>query len=655
MAAAGTGDEAPLIALRGVSREFPAGEHTIRVLDNIDLEIRRGEMVAIVGPSGSGKSTLMNILGCLDRPTSGRYLYDGQDVAAMPEEDRARLRRAHFGFIFQRYQLLPDLDAQSNVEVPAIYAGMSRSERRSRARGILERLGLGDRTRHRPGALSGGQQQRVSVARALMNGGEVILADEPTGALDSRSGAELLALIDDLHARGHTVIIITHDPAVAERAARIVEISDGRIVADRIQGNARPPAPPSEAAQMERKGPGAAARRITEAFVMAVRALNAHRLRSFLTMLGIIIGIAAVVSVVALGTGSQQQILERIASIGTNTITIRAGTGFGDRRAQAIDTLVVADADALAVEPFAASVSPEISATRAATSAAATAQVSIRGVGTGYFDVGGYTLTRGQLFGAEALDSAAQVAVIDADAARTFFPDGRDPVGQRLMVGRVPLEIVGVVTATSSGFGPQTIRVFVPFTTASLRITGDPQVSSIAVKIRDSVDMAEAEAAIDAIMLARHGKRDFFLSNSDTIRGTITSTARTMTLLVFAIAVISLVVGGIGVMNIMLVSVTERTREIGVRMAVGARRSDIMAQFLTEAVLVCLMGGALGVLLAYGVGEVASRAQDMMRLVYSPLAAVVAFVSSTVIGVTFGFLPARAAARLDPVVALSRE
>ncbi len=649
-----TGQGAPLISLRGIRRDYVAGDQTITVLDGIDLDIRRGEMVAIMGPSGSGKSTLMNILGCLDRPSAGSYLYDGEDVATMPEPDRARLRRAHFGFIFQRYQLLPDLDAVSNVEVPAVYAGMGRTSRHTRARSLLDRLGLGDRTHHRPGELSGGQQQRVSVARALMNGGEVILADEPTGALDSRSGAELLALLDDLHARGHTLIVITHDPAVAERAARIVEIGDGRIVGDRRREGSAAPVAASDPLPGERPGPLAAIGRMAEAFVMAVRALNAHRLRSFLTMLGIIIGIAAVVSVVALGTGSQQQILERIASIGTNTITIRAGTGFGDRRAQAINTLVVADAEALAAESFAASVSPEIITTKPASSGAVSAQVSVRGVGTGYFDVGGYTLTRGQLFGQEALDHIAQVAVIDADAARTFFP-GVDPVGQRLMIGRVPLEVVGVVKATSSGFGPQTIRVFVPFTTAGLRITGDPQVNSIAVKVRDSTTMAEAEAAIDSIMLARHGARDFFLTNSDTIRGTITSTARTMTLLVSAIAVISLIVGGIGVMNIMLVSVTERTREIGVRIAVGARRSDIMAQFLTEAVLVCLLGGLLGIALAYGIGEVASRAQDTMRLSYSTLSAVAAFVSSTAIGVTFGYLPARAAARLDPVVALSRE
>ena len=647
----------PLIALRGIRRDFPAGEERITVLRDIDLDIWRGEMVAIVGASGSGKSTLMNILGCLDRPSGGSYLYAGRDVAGMAEEDRARLRRRHFGFIFQRYQLLPDLDALANVEVPAVYAGAPRGARRRRAAELLARLGLGDRGSHRPGALSGGQQQRVSVARALMNGGEVILADEPTGALDSRSGQDLLDLLEELNRQGHTVIVITHDPGVAARAGRVIELRDGEIVADSRDG--RPPeaapAAPEAAPAPEGRGPLAAAGRFREAFAMALRALGAHRMRSFLTMLGIIIGIASVVSVVALGTGSQEKVLANIASIGTNTITIRAGTGFGDRRSAAIDTLVSADADALAEEDFAASVSPEVNTTSTVIRGNITASVSVRGVGAGYFDVGGYALTAGSLFGAEALQRREQVTVLDTDTAATFFPNGEEPVGQTVLIGRVPVRVIGVVKASGASFGPNTIRMFVPYTTTALRITGSTTLDAISVKVADSFDMSEAEAEIDRILLARHGARDFFLTNSDTIRETITSTARTLTWLVSAIAVISLIVGGIGVMNIMLVSVTERTKEIGVRVAVGARRSDILAQFLTEAVLVCLLGGLLGVALALGLGFVIGRVQDQIALSYSPLTALLAFASSTMIGVTFGFLPARSAARLDPVVALTRE
>lgn len=643
-----------LIVLRGIIRSFPAGEERITVLHDVDLTIRRGEMLAIIGTSGSGKSTLMNIIGCLDRPSSGEYRYNGQDVGTMEEEDRARLRRAHFGFIFQRYQLLPDLDALGNVEVPAIYAGRPAGERRTRARGLLSRLGLSDRTDHRPGQLSGGQQQRVSVARALMNGGEVILADEPTGALDSRSGAELLALLDELNAQGHTIIIVTHDKEVAARAARVVEIRDGHIIADSRNRPIGAQAAP-EAAPVPKTGFMAGAGRMKEAFLMAVRALNAHRLRSFLTMLGIIIGIASVVSVVALGTGSREKVLENISSLGTSTITVRAGSGFGDRRANAINTLVASDADALAEQAFVESVSPEINTNVSASRAGVTASTSVRGVGLDYFNVSGFTLRTGQFFGREALETRAQVAVIDADVQKTFFPDGSDPVGETILLGRVPVQVIGVAVASSPGMGPETPRIYLPYTTVGLRLTGQSKVNSIAVRIPDNVDMTDAEAGIEDLLIQRHGKKDFFLTNSDTIRESLTSTTRTLTFLISSIAIISLIVGGIGVMNIMLVSVTERTKEIGVRVAVGARRSDIIAQFLIEAVLVCLLGGLIGVALAVGIGVGMGQFQNTIRMSYSGTTIALAFLSSTVIGITFGFLPARAASRLDPVVALTRE
>ena len=645
---------APLIELKGIRREFPVGDETLTVLHGIDLTIEAGEMVAIIGTSGSGKSTLMNILGCLDRPSAGTYLYAGQDVGDLSAEGRARLLRRHFGVIFQRYQLLPDLDALANVEVPAIYAGHPAGARRSRAAMLLDRLGLGQRMDHRPRALSGGQQQRVSVARALMNGGEVILADEPTGALDSRSGAELLQLLQELNAEGHTVVIVTHDREVAARAARVIEMRDGRIISD-VRNRVPAPSPQRKPAAPEGTGIAARFGQLAEAFGMAVRALNAHRLRSFLTMLGIIIGIASVVSVVALGTGSKERVLENISSLGTNTITVRPGSGFGDRRAQAIDTLVAADADALSAQPWAASASPEIQTSASITWRGTSASVSVRGVGVEYFDVGGFAVQEGQAFGREALDGRRQVAVLDTEAASAFFPDPASAIGQVLMVGRVPLEVIGVASQTSAGPGPTSPRIFVPYTTVAMRITGQTVVDSISVRVRDDADMAEAEAEIGALLTERHGKKDFFLMNSDTIRSSITSTTQTLTMLISSIAIISLIVGGIGVMNIMLVSVTERTREIGVRMAVGARRADIVAQFLTEAVLVCLLGGLLGVALALGAGALLAQLQVDLRLVYSTPTIVLAFLSSTLIGIVFGFLPARSAARLDPVDALSRE
>ncbi|MCT4372112.1 MacB family efflux pump subunit [Yangia mangrovi] len=642
-----------LIEIKGVERSFTAGEQTVRVLRGIDLAIEAGEMVAIIGQSGSGKSTLMNILGCLDRPSEGSYRFDGRDVQALSDLELAELRRDHFGFIFQRYQLMAELDAVGNVEIPAIYRGAARKARRDRARALLTRLGLGERLGNRPGALSGGQQQRVSVARALINGGEVILADEPTGALDSASGAELMALLRELHAEGHTVILVTHDPQIAEAADRVIEISDGEITADtRKRPYAAPPRIRTEAPAAS--GLGALADRLREATRMALKSMSAHKLRSFLTMLGIIIGITSVVSVVALGNGSQQKVLENIASIGTSTIDIRPGTGFGDRRANRVDTLVGGDAEALDGLAFAASVSPEVSTSATVIHGGTSASASVKGVSAGYFQLGAYTVTEGAAFTQGDLEARAQVAVLDSDAASTFF-GGESPVGQRVMIGRVPLQVIGVVKSSGASFGPQSIKVFTPYTTAMARITGGETVDSISVQVADGYDMTEAETEITEVLTRRHGKVDFFLTNTDTIRETIQSTSKTLTWLISAIALISLFVGGIGVMNIMLVSVTERTREIGIRKAVGARQSDITAQFLIEAVLVCLIGGALGVALAYGLGAVLGVLAPSMRLVYSGATVAAAFGSATLIGVIFGYLPARSAAKLDPVVALARE
>ncbi|MGD9917537.1 MAG: MacB family efflux pump subunit [Paenirhodobacter sp.] len=645
----------PLISARGISRSFPAGEEEITVLRDVDIDIWPGEMVAIIGASGSGKSTLMNILGCLDRPSSGSYRFAGQDVEALGPDALAQLRREHFGFIFQRYQLLPDLDAVGNVEVPAIYAGAARGERRTRATELLDRLGLAERLDHRPGQLSGGQQQRVSVARALMNGGEVILADEPTGALDTKSSAELIELLLDLNRRGHTIVMVTHDPGVAAHAHRTIEISDGRITSDSRPDGSEVGAVPPIAHPAARAGFGAGLRRMREAAVMSVKALVAHRVRSMLTMLGIIIGIASVVLVVALGSGSQQKVLSNISSLGTNTITVRAGSGFGQRDANRIETLVPSDADALRLESFAASVSPAVSNSYTVVQGSTSATAQVNGVSGDYFAVHNYVTVEGSTFGEEEVTARDQVAVIDEDTRDTFFPDGTDPVGQVLLLNHVPVRVIGLVRSTGATFGPSSLYVWVPYTTAMARLSGQDHLDSIEVRVDDGTDMTTAQADITALMMKRHGTKDFFLVNSDTIRETITSTTQTLTLLVAMIAVISLIVGGIGVMNIMLVSVTERTKEIGVRIAIGARRSDIVAQFLIEAVLVCLVGGVLGILGALAGGWVVEALYSSAQLSFSATAIVIAFLSSTLIGITFGFLPARAAAKLDPVVALSRE
>ena len=645
----------PLLQLSGIRRHFGDGERRVEVLKGIDLTIARGEMVAIVGASGSGKSTLLNILGCLDQPSEGDYRVAGRETSRLAADALATLRREHFGFIFQRYHLLGDLSARDNVALPALYAGLAGDARKARAESLLQRLGLGSRLDYKPSQLSGGQQQRVSIARALINGGQVILADEPTGALDSQSGAEVLGILNGLHREGHTLVIVTHDMAIAEQAERIIELKDGEVVADRR----REPAQPLLAHIGSRAGEGARgglAGRLGAAFKMALLAMQAQRMRTFLTMLGIIIGIAAVVSVVALGRGSQQQVLANINAMGTSTLEIFPGSGFGDRRADAVQTLRVEDAEALAGLGYVHSVTPSLATSVTLRRGSQAVLGSVNGVGEQFFQVRGYRLLQGMLFDATSVAALAQEVVIDENSLARLFAAGESPLGQVILLGSLPCRVIGVVARNQSGFGSdENLNVWIPHTTAMTRMLGQSHLRSISVRVQDEVALAAAEDGISRLLRERHGAQDFFVLNTDSIRQAITSTNATLTLLIAMIALISLVVGGIGVMNIMLVSVSERTREIGVRMAVGARTGDILQQFLIEAVLVCLLGGAAGVLLSLLVGVLFEHFSSQFTLSYSLDAVLMAFFCSSLIGVLFGFFPARRAARMDPIHALERE
>lgn len=650
----------PLLQLTRVTRRFPAGEKDVVVLDDVSLSIDAGEIVAIVGASGSGKSTLMNILGCLDHPSSGSYTVGGRETSELESDELARLRREHFGFIFQRYHLLPHLCAAENVEMPAVYAGSAQAQRRERALALLARLGLSDRASHRPSQLSGGQQQRVSIARALMNGGDVILADEPTGALDSKSGRDVIRVLRELNALGHTVIIVTHDEQVAAHARRIIEISDGRIVGDRLNphADAADAAPDASGGAQPRRARrlSAGVGRFAEAFRMAWIALVSHRLRTLLTMLGIIIGITSVVSIVAIGEGAKRYMLDEIGSIGTNTINVYPGADWGDSRADAIQTLVAADAAALAEQIYIDSATPETSRSLLLRYRNVDVNALVSGVGERFFQVRGMKLAQGIAFGADEVRRQAQVAVIDENTRRKLFGANPNPLGEVILIDNLPCVVIGVTASKKSAFGDmKNLNVWVPYTTASGRLFGQRHLDSITVRVRDGQPSDAAERSLTKLMLQRHGRKDFFTYNMDSVVKTVEKTGQSLTLLLSLIAVISLVVGGIGVMNIMLVSVTERTREIGIRMAVGARQTDIMQQFLVEAVTVCLMGGAIGIVLSFGMSFVFSLFVDQWKMVFSAASIASAFLCSTLIGVVFGFMPARNASRLDPIDALARD
>lgn len=658
----------PLIQIKNLVHEFSAGDTTVRVLHGLDLTLYQGEMVAIIGQSGSGKSTLMNILGCLDKATGGSYTIFGKSVDEMRSEELAELRREHFGFIFQRYHLLGDINALDNVTVPAVYAGMNATKRRKRATKLLTQLGLGDKITNRPSQLSGGQQQRVSIARALMNGGDIILADEPTGALDSVSGEQVMNILHRLKDDGHTIIMVTHDANLASQAERVIELKDGHIIIDYYNDNAKNQKPLNNDANIQNTATNKSIPtskntllgvmdRLKEAFKMSMYAMMAHKMRTLLTMLGIIIGIASVVSIVGLGQGSQAKILADINALGTNTITVIDGYPFGDpRRRFGQDNLTVADAKAVADQPYALSVSPMVNKSVNIRHQSQDATGTVTGVGKDYLSVTGEKLFMGQMFDETSIATSAQDAIIDQSAYEIYFNSKGNPIGQTLLIGNVPARIVGVLSENPSPFARMnnSPTVYLPYTTVMYRMLGKNTLDRFVVLIDDDTPSVIAETAISKLIQSRHGTDDFNIMNTDSIKETVQSTTAAMTMLISSIAIISLIVGGIGVMNIMLVSVTERTSEIGVRMAVGARESDILGQFLIEAVLVCVLGGVLGILLAFGVGSLINKfGGDSVGVIYSPLSVVVAFVCSTLIGIVFGFLPARNASKLNPVDALT--
>ncbi|HDY2243167.1 TPA: MacB family efflux pump subunit [Escherichia coli] len=643
-----------LIELKGVSRTYGNGDQTRTVLKNVDLTIVAGEMMAIIGASGSGKSTLMNIMGCLDVPNRGDYYIDGQNAACLSPDELARVRREHIGFIFQRYHLIPDLSALGNVEIPAIYANSERDSRRQRATALLGRLGLEGREHHKPCELSGGQQQRVSIARALINGGKIILADEPTGALDSQSGQEVLAILNELNRRGHTVVMVTHDMKVARHAKRIIELCDGEIIAD-SGGCVSATETLPKTNRIRQSYWKTLLDRTRESMQMALKAMKTHRLRTTLTMIGIVFGIASVVTVVALGEGARQETLEEIKSLGTNVVSIYPGQDLFDDSIESIRTLVPADANALAKQGFIDSVSPEVSASDNIRFLGKSAIASINGVGREHFRVKGIELLQGTTFRDDR--NALQEVIIDENTRKAIFDNtGLQALGQIVFLGSVPARVVGIAKSNNRSDASNRITVWMPYSTVMYRIVGKPVLTGISVRLKDNVDNEAAISAISQLLTRRHGIKDFQLYNFEQIRKSIEHTSMTFSILILMVACISLMIGSIGVMNIMLISVTERTHEIGVRMAVGARRSDIMQQFIIEAVLVCLIGGALGIALSYITGALFNALADgIFAAIYSWQAAVAAFFCSTLIGIIFGYLPARKAARMDPVISLASE
>lgn len=648
----------PLIELQGVMRTFTTGGGVeVHALRGIDLKIYPGEFLAIVGQSGSGKSTLMNILGCLDRPTAGKYIFAGRDIESFDADGLAWLRREAFGFVFQSYNLLGTESALENVQVPAVYAGLNAHEREVRAESLLSALGLGDRMDHRPTQLSGGQQQRVSIARAMMNGGNIILADEPTGALDTQSGIEVMELLEDLAARGHTVILITHDQEVADHAERIIEFCDGEIVSD--SGSKPENVDPKNNAKLRelflsRKATSSLAG-TGEAIRMALRSLKANIFRTMLTLLGIVIGVSSVVAMLAIGEGAQQDIIQIMNQLGTNVITVRPERLPGSFRSMP-STLTIEDAAALGsnVPNIVAAIPQMQSRNTSVRFGRNDTQTSVVATTGDMPEVESWPLAQGVFFTDADSENITSVAVLGSEARSDLFPDGQDPLGEYILIGNIPFQVIGILTSKGAqGFNNPDDTIYIPFRTGAVRVFGKNEADEIRVLVDDIEQIDQTQDNMLEYLTALHGTQDMRIDQNTSMLESASESQKTFTLLLGSVAAISLLVGGIGVMNIMLVSVTERTREIGVRMATGARQSDILSQFLAEAIVVSCFGGIIGVTLGVAVGLILESFDVSIYFSSTPM--LLAFTCSVTTGLIFGFAPARKASQLDPVVALANE
>ena len=693
-----------LIEIVNLTRTYTVGEVEIRALRGVDLEIEAGEFIAIMGASGSGKSTLMNIIGCLDRPSSGRFLLEGIDVASLDEEALAKIRSRRIGFVFQNFNLLHRTTALENVELPLLYAGFTSGGAR-RAHQLLRAVGLQGREYNHPNQLSGGEQQRVAIARALVNRPAILLADEPTGNLDSRSSTEIITLIQRFNReQGLTVVLVTHEPDIAASADRTVTFRDGLIVEERInRPHAVAAADPAQEHEEADRGPDEVWSFSRMTLSTAARALARNKMRSALTVLGIFIGVAAVIAMVAVGQGASAAVRDQIRSLGSNLLIVLPGAttangvrgGYGSN-----STLTVADAEAIAAESSGVSAVGYVDRQVAQVVAGARNwSTSITGTTPNYPFIRDWPVARGRGFSEQEEHSAASVCLLGQTVANNLFASDEDPVGSTVRVKNVPMQVVGVLTPKGqSNWGQdQDDVVLIPFTTAERKVLGvapaaappnptatatpatsaalyasavrgsvfgaPPKitgvVNQILVKAGDSQLVTPAMDQIKRILHRRHrmppGEDDDFTVRSlDDIAQVSEGASQVMALLLAAVASISLLVGGVGIMNILLVSVTERTREIGIRMALGARRLHILLQFLVEAVLLSVLGGLAGVALGILASQLISAIARWPTLL-SPAAIAGGFAFSAVVGVFFGYYPARKAALLDPIEALRYE
>ncbi|UCD15943.1 MAG: ABC transporter permease [Candidatus Omnitrophota bacterium] len=652
-----------MIEIKNVTKTYRTGKVGVQALRGVSLKVKQGEFVAIMGPSGSGKSTLLHVLGFLDRPDSGDYKLWDKDIIRLTDEQLAVLRNRIAGFVFQQFHLLSRVSALENAELPLVYAG--RRHLKEKALDKIKEVNLTQRAQHRPNELSGGEQQRVAIARALVNEPLIILADEPTGNLDTKSEKEIMSIFTDLNRKGKTIIMVTHEKEIAAYADRVIYMRDGKIISDEKK---RESVAAGEFKELSFEGIFDHEQRLlnkvefVEQLRQAANSIVSHKMRSFLSVLGIFIGVAAVVAMLALGQGAKESISQRLASLGSNLLSVRPGS----RRfhgvsleAGAVTRFTLKDSDAISKLPQVRRVSPSVRDRGQVVYGNKNWNTQIQGTGSDYADMRASAPIAGRFFTEEELRMREKVILVGTTVARELFGTA-NPVGAGIKVNRINFEVIGVLPEKgASHWHDQDDLVVMPITTAMYRLLGKEYVDSIDVEVKDMSLMQEAQDSITGLVVKRHrisddNKDSFQIRNMAEIQETLESTTRTMTWLLGSIAAISLLVGGIGIMNIMLVSVTERTREIGLRKAIGARKADIMKQFLIESVVMTFSGGIIGVGFGILIAVLLSIFAGWATKVLAS-SVVLATLFSITVGLVFGLWPARKAARLNPIEALRYE
>jgi len=655
-----------MIEIKHLSKTYAKGAAEVHALDDVSLKIDAGEFVAIMGASGSGKSTLMHLMGLLDRPDSGSYLLGGKDVTKLSDDELAATRNRLIGFVFQQFHLLPRMTALENAELPLIYAG--KRHLKEVARQKIEEIGLGDRISHRPNELSGGQQQRVAIARSLVNEPFIILADEPTGNLDSKSKIEILNILKQLNEKGKTVVVVTHENEIADHAKRIIKMRDGKIISDEQNckdGERCAPAADDKAVQeaLSKEEKFYRQAEFLDYMRQAASAMWSHKMRTFLSVLGILIGVAAVIAMLALGQGAEESISKQLSSLGSNLLLLMPGSARVGGIAMGTGTVTrFTFQDVAAVEKMSESINKVYASVQGRGQLVYGSKnwnTQVEGDGANYAEMRSAQPTVGRFFTDDEVKMRDKVALIGTTVARNLFGE-ENPVGKTMKINLINFKVIGVLPMKgATGFRDQDDVVVIPVTTAMYRVLGKEYIDSIFLEVKSPDQINDTQDAVTKLIIKQHhlskeNEDTFQIRNMAELKKTLESTTKTMAMLLGSIAAISLLVGGIGIMNIMLVSVTERTREIGLRKAIGARNVDIMVQFLIEAALIAVIGGITGILLGAGISSlIAIFAGWAVKL--SPFSIILATGFSILVGIVFGLWPAKQASQLNPIEALRYE